>query len=262
MAWFEALLLGMLQGLTEFLPVSSSGHMVLARSLMPELNTPGILFEVLSHAGTLLAVLLVFRREIKTMALSLFPGGSRDARKLAFYIIAATIPTGIAGLLLKHRIELLFDSVTAVAVGLLFTGLILWLSDVFSRPVTNLYGMGVTRAVVVGLAQSVALAPGISRSGATIAAGRLMGVAGEDAARFGFLISIPAVLGAVVLELKDAGSGSPETFTLCLLGAGAAFVTGVLSLNLLMAVVRKKKLSWFAVYCIALGVTTLVAENI
>lgn len=262
MAWFEALILGILQGLTEFLPVSSSGHMVLAKKLMPELDTPGILFEVLTHAGTLAAVLLVFRREVKAMAFSLLPGGSRDARKLAIYIIAATIPTGIIGLALKHRIELLFDSVTAVAVGLLITGLLLWLSDVFSKPVTSLYGMGVMRAIGVGVAQSVALAPGISRSGTTIAAGRLLGVAGEDAARFGFLISIPAVLGAVVLELKDAGASSDEAFTLCLIGAVAAFVTGIFALNLLMAVVKKKRLTWFAVYCIALGVTALVAENL
>lgn len=257
MAWLEAALLGILQGLTEFLPVSSSGHLVLARALLPRLETPGILFEVLVHAGTLTAVLLFFRREISQMLSSLLPGGRAESRRLAFYIVAASIPTAIIGLTFKNYIEGLFNAPEATAFCLLITGALLWLSETFSRPAVDAYNMGYARAFGVGLWQSVALAPGISRSGATISGGRLLGITGEDAARFSFLISIPAVLGATLLEARHLGNVDSTALKLCLVGAAFSFVTGLMSLQLLLMMVRKSRLRWFAAYCWLAGFTAL-----
>lgn len=257
MAWLTAVLFGILQGLTEFLPVSSSGHLVLARVLAPDLQTPGILFEVVLHVGTLAAVLLFFRREVVDMCRSLLPGGRPESRRLAFYIVAASIPTAIVGLSLKDFIEGLFQSARATAVCLLITGLLLLLSDLFSKPKVNAHNMGWWRAFGVGLWQSVALAPGISRSGATISGGRLLGIAGEDAARFSFLISIPAVFGATLLEFRHVEGVRPDILAFCAVGAAASFVTGLFALKLLLLVVRKSKLKWFAAYCWAVGLSAL-----
>lgn len=257
MAWLEAALLGILQGLTEFLPVSSSGHLVLARALMPRLETPGILFEVLVHTGTLAAVLLFFRKEISAMLSSLLPGGREEPRRLAYYIVTASVPTAIIGLTFKKYIEGLFNAPQATAFCLLITGAFLWISETFSRPRVDAYNMGYFRAFGVGLWQSVALAPGISRSGATISGGRLLGIAGEDAAKFSFLISIPAVFGATLLEARHAGNVDPGALKLCMVGAAFAFVTGLMSLKLLLMMVRKSRLRWFAAYCWLAGFTAL-----
>jgi len=257
MAWVEAILLGILQGLTEFLPVSSSGHLVLARSLMPDLETPGILFEVLLHLGTLGSVLYFFRREVKEMLLSCLPGGETASRRLVLYIVAASIPTAFAGFLLRKQIHLLFKSVQTTALMLLVTGVLLILSDLLSKPRVGIYRMGYLRAFGVGLWQSAALMPGLSRSGSTISGARLMGIVGEDAAKFSFLISIPAVGGAALLELKDAGPLDAHVLALCLTGALAAFLAGLAALGLLLAVVKKSRLRWFAYYCWAAGLTVL-----
>lgn len=257
MAVVEAFILGIVQGLTEFLPISSSAHLVFARALMPGFRVPGILFEVLVHTGTLAAVIYFFRRELLEMLRSLAPGGDPAGRRVILYIIMASIPTGIIGLTLKHQVERLFTSPAASAAMLLITGLLLWFSEKLAKPKFNMADIGYLRAFGVGLFQSVALLPGISRSGATISGGRLLGIVGEDAARFSFLISIPAILGATLLELRSVGPVEPETLKLCLFGVGAAFLSGLASLGLLMALVRRSKLRWFAVYCWAVGLTIL-----
>lgn len=257
MAVLEAFILGIVQGLTEFLPISSSAHLVFGRALMPGFGVPGILFEVLVHTGTLAAVIYFFRRELVEMVRSLLPGGDPASRRVILFIIMASIPTGIAGLALKHQVEILFTSPAAAAAMLLVTGLLLWFSETLAKPRVNMADMGYLRAFGVGLFQSVALLPGISRSGATISGGRLLGLVGEDAARFSFLISIPAVLGATLLELRSVETLAGENLKLCLVGVGAAFLAGLASLGLLMAIVRKSKLRWFAAYCWVVGITIL-----
>lgn len=259
MEWVTALFLGIVQGLTEFLPVSSSGHLVIARRLLPGIEIPGVLFEVVVHLGTLGAVLAMFRREVFAMVKALGPGGEEDDRRLILYVLAASVPTAFAGFLLKDFIRSLFQSVGTVGVMLLITGALLYLSEVFARPVADLRTMGWKRAFGVGVAQSFALMPGISRSGSTIAAGRMLGVSGEDAARFSFLISIPAVAGATLLEAREAGPITAEAMNLCLVGGAAAFFTGLGSLSLLMAVVRKSRMRWFALYCWAVGLSVLIS---
>lgn len=250
--------LGVLQGLTEFLPVSSSGHLVLAQSLLPGFHQPGVLFDVLLHGGTLLAVLVYFRRDVWGLAASLAPGGDPAQRRLLFLLLAATVPTGLIGILFKDPLEALFEAPRAAASMLLVTGALLWLSEVLARPRVGLDRLGLPRALAVGVVQGLAIVPGISRSGATIAAATLMGVRGEDAARFSFLLSVPAVLGAVVLQVRDVG-GAAASAPLGAYAAGvlAAFVAGLWAIRFLLAVLRRGRFRWFAVYCWALGLAYL-----
>jgi len=258
MEWFDAVLLGVLQGLTEFLPVSSSGHLVIARSLLGGFNAPGVLFEVSAHAGTLAAVFVVFRADVARLLRALAPGGDADARRLIALILAATVPAGLVGVLFKDAIHELFNSAHLAALMLLVTGAMLWIADVAGRAHVEMGRMGFARAVGVGVAQALALVPGISRSGSTIAAGKLLGMRGMDAARFSFLISIPAILGAVVLEGAGATGIEAGALGVCLAGAGAAFVSGLLALKLLLLVVRSNNFKYFALYCWIVGLSVIV----
>lgn len=245
--------LGLLQGLTEFLPVSSSGHLVLAQSLLPGFQQPGVLFDVLLHGGTLLSVLVYFRRDIYGLLKCLLPAGDPYSRRLLGYLVAGTVPTAAIGLLFREPLQALFHQPRAAAAMLLVTGALLWLSEVLARPRDGLSRLGVPRAVAIGVVQGLAIVPGISRSGSTIAAATLLGIRGEDAARFSFLLSIPAVLGAVVLELGDAlGEVSVPVFSYAA-GVAAAFLAGLWAIRFLMMVLRRGRFRWFAVYCWALG---------
>lgn len=254
----EGVLLGVVQGLTEFLPVSSSGHLVLAQSLLPGFQEPGVLFDTLLHLGTLFAVLAYFRRDVAALLASLGPGGDPEQRRLVVLLVAATVPTGLIGVLFKHPLEALFHAPRAAAAMLLVTGCLLWLGETLGRPRLSLGDIGMPRAVTVGVVQGLAIVPGISRSGSTIAAANLMGVRGVDAARFSFLLSVPAILGAVVLQLPDlartdAGSAAPY-----LGGVIAAFVAGLWAIRFLMGAIRHGRFRWFAVYCWLLGVGYLL----
>ncbi len=253
MGGVESVLLGLLQGLTEFLPVSSSGHLVLAQSLLPGFRQPGVLFDVLLHVGTLLAVLAYFRGEVGELLASLLPGGDPSHRRLALLLVAATVPTGLIGVLFKDPLEALFHAPRAAAAMLLVTGALLWVSEVLARPRFGLEGLGYGRALAVGVVQGLAIVPGISRSGSTIAAGTLLGVRGEDAARFSFLLSVPAVLGAVVLQVPELGAVEPGAPAVYAAGVLAAFLSGLWAIRFLLAVIRRGRFRWFAVYCWCLG---------
>jgi len=249
----EGVLLGVLQGLTEFLPVSSSGHLVIAQSLIPGFRQPGVLFDVLLHAGTLLAVLVYFRRDVLALLQSLAPGGEAGHRRLALLILAGTVPTGLIGVLFKNPLEALFHAPRAAAAMLLVTGVLLWVSEALGRPRDGLDRLGYRRALAVGTVQGLAIVPGISRSGSTIAAGTLLGVRGEEAARFSFLLSVPAILGAVVLQLPELSAveiGASLTYGA---GVAAAFGAGLWAIRFLMGAIRKGRFRWFAVYCWVLG---------
>jgi len=253
MGGVEGALLGLVQGLTEFLPVSSSGHLVLAQSLIPTFQQPGVLFDTLLHLATLLAVLVFFRRDVWDLCRSLSPGGDPAMRRVVWLLLLATVPTGLIGVGFKDALEALFHEPRAAAAMLLVTGALLWVSELRRDQHLTLAQIGVPRALAVGLAQGVAIIPGISRSGATIATATLLGVRGEDAARFSFLLSVPAICGAVVLQLKDV-SGVPEGAALpYLLGTLAAFISGLVAIRFLLHVIRARRFRWFAVYCWVLG---------
>jgi undecaprenyl-diphosphatase len=257
----EGALLGLIQGLTEFLPVSSSAHLVLAQSLIPTFHQPGILFDTLLHLATLLAVLVFFRRDVGELLACLRPGGDAGSRRVAVWLLLATVPTGLIGVGFKDALESLFHQPRAAAAMLLVTGAVLWVSELRRHPTRGLTEIGVPRALAVGFAQGLAIIPGISRSGSTIATATLLGVRGEDAARFSFLLSIPAICGAVVLQVGEisgvpAGAGVPY-----LLGATAAFASGLLAIRFLLRVIRARRFRWFAVYCWVLGAGYLLLAS-
>ena len=254
----ETLLLGVLQGLTEFLPVSSSGHLVLAQSLLPGFSQPGVLFDVLLHGGTLLAVLVYFRKDIVSILSSFRPDGEATQRRLLVLICVGTVPTGLIGLLFKDPLEGLFHAPKAAAGMLLVTGILLWLSETLAKPRDSIEQIGGVRAVSMGFVQGLAIIPGISRSGSTIAAGTLMGIRGEDAARFSFLLSIPAILGAVVLQVSDLEAIDPALALPYGIGIIAAFLSGLWAIRFLMGAIRRGRFRWFALYCWALGTGYLI----
>ncbi|MCX8118776.1 MAG: undecaprenyl-diphosphate phosphatase [Desulfobacterota bacterium] len=260
MTFFEAAFLGIVQGLTEFFPISSSGHLVFFQSLFG-MKEPHLFFDVMVHFGTLLAVVLYFRNDLQILlvqtgsALLKKRKGGPGTRLFAL-IAVATLPTGLMGVLLKDRIEPLFIQPKWAAGMLLITGAMLFLTRWFQNGKKGATEMRWVDAVLIGTAQGIALLPGISRSGATIAAGLFLGLNREWAGRFSFLLSIPAILGATVLELREVNSFAE--FQAASVAAGIAFLTGLLALAFLMRVIRFGKLSLFSYYCWGIGGTTII----
>lgn len=255
MTFTHALLLGLIQGLTEFLPVSSSGHLVIAQHFIPGFDQPGLAFDIMLHLGTMVAVLLYFRREVGLMLISPLQQGpeARTYRKMLGLIVLASVPTAIIGLGFKDFFEGLFENLQLVALMLLVTGVLLFLSERFRRPGRKEGQLTISDALVVGTVQGLAIIPGISRSGSTISTLLLKGVDGETAARFSFLLALPAVFGAALLSLRDLQQVATAEIPMYLVGAGTAFIVGLLSIHCLLAVVRRKRLIGFAIYCWLVG---------
>lgn len=258
---FKAIILGIVQGLTEFLPVSSSGHLVIGSEIL-NFHEPGIAFEVFLHCGTLLAVVFVFRRDLLDMLGSIFvPQAVRQADeqlKRSFswniYIVLATLPAVLFGLLLKDSIDRIFENIVITFAMLAVTGILMLLTGYLherSAPVTW------SRSIIIGIAQALAIMPGLSRSGSTIFAGMAMGINRETAARFSFIMSIPAILGAVTLKLNDLLVEPPsrEMVSALIAGTIASMVSGYFAIVLLMTLVRKGKLQMFGYYCLCLSAT-------
>ena len=261
----DALILGIVQGLTEFLPVSSSGHLVLVERLLG-IRSADLSFPVAVHVGTLIAVVIYLRHRIGQIVTS-FVVGRSDGRpgtpsgddaavekRMIPFILAGSVPAGIVGVLFKDRIEMAFAAPLAAAVFLAVTGLWLLLAGAFptgTRPV------GWWRAWWIGVAQGVAVIPGISRSGSTIATGMMLGVRPSEAAEFSFLLSIPAVFGAVLLSMPKALAAGQLGVT-HLIGLIAAAATGYLALSLVFATIRRGRFAWFGVYCLLAGGTAAI----
>lgn len=269
MNMIQAILMGLLQGLTEFLPVSSSGHLIIGEKLLG-IQQSGILLEVCLHLGTLVAVCIFFRQQIWDIIEALLAvvmrkkddddavlKKRRQSLMLFLCIIVACIPTGIIGLVLEHYSDVLFKSVKLVGVLLLVTGIILWLTP--RKPVENPKPLTVKKSLIIGLVQGLAVLPGISRSGSTIATSLFCGISREEAARFSFLISVPAILGATLLEaLKLKSGGMWHELLPALAGAVVAGVVGYLALVFLIKVLNKGKLYYFSIYCWILGLVALI----
>jgi undecaprenyl-diphosphatase len=266
----KAVILGIVQGLTEFLPISSSGHLVLLQNLFG-LTEPELLFDVVLHCGTLLAIVIVFRQEVLSLVYEFFrlpkslwghgtAGRSwryRPHFRMLVLIIVGSVPTAIIGLGFKDVFESLFGSTLAVGIALLVTGLVLFCTRWVGARGRGIDGFRARDALVVGLAQGLAITPGISRSGFTISAGLFLGLDRELAARYSFLMSIPAILGALVLELREARAGAFGAIDLGL-GFFAALVAGVFALIVLMKLVEQGRLHWFAGYCWLVGSIVIV----
>lgn len=255
----QAVILGVVQGLTEFLPVSSSGHLVIGQHLLG-LTEPELLFDVAVHVGTLIAVVVFFWRELWTMLRGLWARDEEGerGRRLILLVFMGSVPTAIIGVLFRHDFERLFGSVTAVGIALLITGVMLMATHFAPLGRREIWRMGVWRAVVIGFVQGIAITPGISRSGSTISAALLLGVDRRLAAEFSFLLSLPAILGALLLHIKDLGPDQAVEWTPLLTGAGVAAVTGLAALKLLIGVVQRGGLHWFAFYCWVVGAVALL----
>lgn len=275
----KSVLLGVIQGLTEFLPVSSSGHLV-AMEYFLGFDKPGVLFETLLHVGTLLAVFVYFRGEIVSLTVTFFrwvsgrepaEGSPADIsekfhkdKNTLIAIIIGSVPTGLTGVLFKDWFENLFSDVFAVGAALLITSVLLISGETVSRrkPLRK-KTVSALDAFLVGVAQGIAITPGISRSGATVSAGLMRGVEAEEAVKFSFLLGIPAILGATVLQAKDIAElvtiGRGE-FAAYLAGAGAAMVVGYLSIGIFMRAAKSVKLRWFGAYCALAGLTVIIAS--
>lgn len=264
----DALILGVVQGLTEFLPVSSSGHLVLVPEFF-NLHTPSLAFDVFVHFATLLAVVGYFIRDVGKMILSVVSPRRLERQELKYWrrmllwLVIGSIPAMLAGILLSGFFESLFDSTLAVGVFLIVTSLLLWGSDFalgrVRRDPAQLDKMRAPDALIVGCFQALAIAPGLSRSGSTIAAGVFLGFDRPSAARFSFLLSIPVIFGAFIMQVKDIGGALAGTggwaYTV---GALAAAVSGFLAIHLLLRFVREHRMRVFGIYTAVLGILVII----
>jgi undecaprenyl-diphosphatase len=255
MTYLDAALLGLLQGLTEFLPISSSGHLVLAQEALGLKTDPGSLsFEIVVHLGTLLAVFMYFRNTIVQLVRSLFNKEMRDSHRLILMVALGTIPAVIIGLTAKKLFPEIFTSALLAASMLIVNGGVLLLTGL-AKPCDS--QLTAKRSVLIGLAQACALLPGISRSGSTISAGMFLGIDPSRAAEFSFLLAIPAILGAAVLDATALGALDGELLGIYLTGAVTACVSGYLAVSWLMRLIKGGKFLYFGIYCLAIGVGSL-----
>jgi undecaprenyl-diphosphatase len=256
----DACLLGAVQGLTEFLPVSSDGHLaVFQYFLTPMPAEQKLAVTVALHFGTLAALLVYFRRDLIEMVRQLLdPARAGYLRSWAWLIVVGTIPAGVIGLTLKSWVEAALDSLVVIGICFLFTGLLLYLASAAARNAQRGDGdVGVVDALVMGTFQALALLPGVSRSGTTISSGIFRRIRPDVATRFSFLLGIPAIAGALVLEGGNVAALGPELRLPLAVGIATAYVTGLAAIALLLRVVRTGKLQYFAYYCWTIG--TLVA---
>jgi len=257
----EALILGIVQGLTEWLPVSSSGHLVIAQELLGLATEENLLFDLVVHLGTVLAVCVYFRKELAGIVKALVTPRSRRGereealRKLGLLALLATVPVAVIGVLLTDYIDEIF-SITLVGAALLLNAAILFTAERTARKGTK-KAAGTLDAVVVGLFQAVSILPGVSRSGSTLSGGMFRGIEKEAAATFAFIVSVPALLGATVYGFATLDSYDADIVTM-LVGAGAAFLVGIVSIDYLLKAVRTSRLWMFSAYCAALGATVLL----
>jgi undecaprenyl-diphosphatase len=249
MNYFDAILLGIIQGLTEFLPVSSSGHLVLAEHFL-HAKMPGVVFELLLHFGTLLAVLIYFRKKISSLIKSLFDSRMITERRMILFLLLGSIPAGIAGLLFKDFFEAAFGAPLMTSVMLMMTGLILLATGLVRKRNRE---MNLARSIIVGIGQAVAILPGISRSGATISAGLFCGVKPVEAAEFSFLLSIPAIGGAILLKAKEIFHMDMHLIGQYLSGTLISLLLGLFSVYMLLGIIKRGKFVYFGIYCLLAG---------
>lgn len=259
----ESLILGVIQGLTEFLPVSSSGHLELAKALFGDESLPeeSLLFTVVVHFATALATIVVFRKEVATIFSGLFQFKNNQEFRFSLNIIISMIPAALVGLFLEEEIESLFGGkVLLVGLMLLVTGVLLLFANNTQAGDKN---VSKGKAFIIGVSQAIAILPGISRSGATISTSLLLGISRERAARFSFLMVVPLILGKMAKDVLDGGIVVSEGIPLNIfIGFIAAFTTGVWACNWMIDIVKRANLNYFALYCFIVGIIAIIASLI
>ncbi len=283
MEWFEAVLLGLLQGLTEFLPVSSSGHLEIGKALLGVETTDDLLFTTMVHAATVLSTIVVFWREIWDLLKGFFTGlkdwrivkdenGCRsllcnDQTDYLLKLVLSMVPIFIVGMFFKDEVEGLFGSIHVVGAALVVTAVLLFFSDYASRPGRKSIfpanghrnGISYLQALAVGLGQAFAVVPGLSRSGTTISTGLICGVKREVMAQFSFLMVLVPILGETFLQIVGGEFSESSVGALALvLGFISAFLSGLFACKVMIALVKKAKLSWFALYCLMVAVCIFI----
>ncbi len=268
----QGIIIGIVQGLTEFLPVSSSAHLVFIQKILGVQSS--LAFDTFLHLGTLIAVMWFFRYDIYKMILSwlssirdILSGRFREGfysdpyKRLAWYVILATIPVGIVGVLFEDSVDSLFAGALYVPAFFLFvTGTILYLSQRMTSGEINYNTITKKEALFMGLGQACAILPGLSRSGTTIAAGLTIGLNKEFAAKFSFILSIPAILGAFLLQVKDIGSAMDANFLPVFLGFIASIIAGYMAIKWMLDLIQNKSLDIFAYYCWVIGILVFMGS--
>ena len=263
MDWLQAIILGLVQGLTEFLPVSSSGHLAIGKALLGVEPSGDLIFEVTVHAATVLSTIVVFRKEIWKLLCGLFKFKYNDETDYVAKICLSMVPVLIVGLFFKDWVEAAFSSLLVVGIALIVTALLLTFSDWKSRRVASVkeYRNGISfwQAFIVGIGQALAVIPGLSRSGTTISTGLLCGVKREHMAQFSFLMVLVPILGEMLLDVVGGDFAASSIGILpLLLGFVAAFLSGLFACKVMIALVRKAQLKWFGLYCAIAGILVLI----
>lgn len=264
MSWIDALILGIIQGLTEFLPVSSSGHLELGKAILGDQSVPeeSMLFTVMVHGATALSTIVVFRKDIFQIIRELLEFKWNEATRFVALIVVSMVPAAFVGLFFEDDLDLLFEgNLLLVGAMLLITAVLLLLAD---RAKNTDKKVGWGSALIVGISQAIAILPGVSRSGATISTSVLLGIDRARAARFSFLMVVPLILGKMILDIKDLFSGevvvsSDQSFAL-IVAFTAAFLSGLVACTWMISLVKKAKLYYFSIYCAIVGIIAIAVS--
>ena len=259
MSLLEAIILGIVQGLTEFLPVSSSGHLELGKAILGDTSIPqeSMLFTVVLHFATALATLVIYRREVGKIVAGLFQFDNNEQFQFSAKILLSMIPAALVGVLYGEQMEALFDrQIMLVGCMLLVTGVLLVIAD---RATNTQRDVSFPNAIVIGIAQAVAILPGISRSGATISTSVLLGVDRTKAASFSFLMVVPLILGKIAKDIYDGAlTLSDDQITVLAVGFVASFITGLFACQWMIKLVRNAQLKYFSYYCFVVGIGAII----
>lgn len=259
MTWFEALILGIVQGLTEFLPVSSSGHLELTKAMFGDNSLPeeSLMMTVVLHAATALSTIVIFRKDIAEILKGLLQFKNNEQFQFSLKIVLSMIPAALVGVLLEEQIEQFFGGqILLVGCMLIITAGLLFLAD---KAKSTLNPVSYKNALIIGIAQAIAILPGISRSGATISTSVLLGVDRQKAARFSFLMVVPLILGKMAKDILSGDlAASQSNSSLLIIGFIAAFVAGLLACQWMIALVKKSQLKYFSFYCMIVGIIAII----
>ncbi len=263
METIDAIILGVIQGLTEFLPVSSSGHLELGKAILGDNSVPeeSLMFTVVLHFATALSTIVVFRKDILELVKGLFSFKWNEETQFCFKIILSMMPAVFVGLLFEEELELLFGgNVLLVGFMLIVTGLLLFLAG---RAKNTGKAVSWKDAIIIGIAQAIAILPGVSRSGATISTSVMLGNDRTKAARFSFLMVVPLIIGKIAKDVMSGDLNMESSASLPLLfGFIAAFVTGLIACTWMISLVKKAKLHYFSYYCFAVGIIAIIAGSL